>query len=112
MNPDILRQSGRIFLGSPLKRFGERMQGGAARVIAEAGLPVQPAHVPLLAALEAQLLTVGQLVQAVGTSQPGVARAIGQMVALDLVRSDPGADQRRRTISLTEAGARSWHAPA
>lgn len=104
MQPDILRQSGRIFLGSRLKRLGERMQAGAARVIADAGLPVQPTHFPLLAALETAPLTVGQLVQAVGISQPGVTRAIGQLVALDLVRSDPGADQRQRTISLTDAG--------
>ncbi|MEH3037324.1 MAG: bifunctional helix-turn-helix transcriptional regulator/GNAT family N-acetyltransferase [Sphingomonas adhaesiva] len=104
MQPDILRQSGRIFLGSRLKRLGERMQAGAARVIAEAGLPVQPTHMPLLAALEACPLTIGQLVQSVGISQPGVTRAIGQLVALDLVRSDTGTDQRRRTVSLTDAG--------
>lgn len=104
MQPDILCQSGRIFLGSRLKRLGERMQAGAARVITEAGLPVQPTHMPLLAALEVAPLTVGQLVQSVGISQPGVTRAIGQLVALDLVRSDTGADQRRRTVSLTDAG--------
>ncbi|MEH3047597.1 bifunctional helix-turn-helix transcriptional regulator/GNAT family N-acetyltransferase [Sphingomonas adhaesiva] len=104
MPADILQQAGRIFLGSRLKRLGERMQAGAARVIADAGLPVQPTHMPLLAALEERPLTIGQLVQAVGISQPGVTRAIGQLVALDLVRSDAGADQRRRTASLTDAG--------
>ena len=95
---------GPVFLGSRLKRLGERLQAGAARVIADAGLPVQPTHMPLLAALEAQAMTVGQLVQAVGASQPGVTRGVSQLVDLGLVQSEQGNDQRQRTVSLTEAG--------
>jgi DNA-binding MarR family transcriptional regulator/N-acetylglutamate synthase-like GNAT family acetyltransferase len=104
MEADVLRDLGPVFLGSRLKRLGERMQAGAARVIVEAGLPLQPAHMPLLAALDAQAMTIGQLVQAVGVSQPGVTRGIGQLVELGLVQSEPGDDQRQRTISLTRAG--------
>ncbi|TVV71001.1 bifunctional helix-turn-helix transcriptional regulator/GNAT family N-acetyltransferase [Sphingomonas solaris] len=101
---DVLREAGPVFLGSRLKRLGERMQAGAARVIAEAGLPLQPAHMPLIAAIDGRSLTIGQLVEAVGVSQPGVTRAIGQLIELGLARSDTGRDQRQRTISLTEAG--------
>jgi DNA-binding MarR family transcriptional regulator/N-acetylglutamate synthase-like GNAT family acetyltransferase len=101
---DVVSDLGYIFLGSRLKRLGERMQVGAARVIADAGLPVQPAHMPLLAALDQGDLTVGQLAEAVGSSQPGVTRGVGQLVALGLVDSASGADQRRRTLSLTPAG--------
>lgn len=101
---DVLQESGPVFLASRLKRLGERMQVGAARVLASADLSVQPAHMPLLAALDRRAMTVGQLVQAVGTSQPGVTRGIGQLVALGLVRSEQGSDQRQRTISLTPAG--------
>ena len=43
---DILRDLGPIFLGSRLKRLAERMQAGAARMIEDAGLGVQPAHMP------------------------------------------------------------------
>jgi DNA-binding MarR family transcriptional regulator/ribosomal protein S18 acetylase RimI-like enzyme len=104
MSADILRDLGPIFLGSRLKRLAERMQAGAARVIAETDLPLQPAQMPLLAALDRGPMTVGQLVEAVGASQPGVTRAAGQLVSLGLVRSARGADQRQRTLSLTPAG--------
>ncbi|MCX8477762.1 MAG: bifunctional helix-turn-helix transcriptional regulator/GNAT family N-acetyltransferase [Sphingomonas sp.] len=101
---DVLRDLGPAFLGSRLKRLGERMQAGAARITTAAGLPVQPSHMPLLAALDGKALTVGQLVQAVGISQPGITRGIGQLIELGLVQSRQGDDQRQRTISLTPAG--------
>jgi len=104
MSADVLRDLGAVFLGSRLKRLGERMQAGAARVIADAGLPMQPTHMPLLAALDGEAMTIGQLAEAIGSSQPGVTRGIGQLVDLGLVRSDQGADQRQRAVSLTPAG--------
>jgi len=48
---DILRDHGAVFLGSRLKRLGERLQAGAAKVAGTAGLTLQPAQIPLLAAL-------------------------------------------------------------
>jgi GNAT superfamily N-acetyltransferase len=101
---DVIREMGAGFLGSRLKRLGERMQAGAAKVIAGAGLEAQPAHMPLLVALDGRALTIGQLVQAVGISQPGVTRGVGQLVDMGLVRAEMGRDQRHRTISLTDAG--------
>lgn len=101
---DVVQQMGAAFLGSRLKRLGERMQAGAARITADAGLPVQPSHMQFLAALDGQALTIGQLVQAVGISQPGVTRSIGQLLELGLAQSEQGEDQRQRTISLTPAG--------
>ena len=101
---DVLREMGAGFLGSRLKRLGERMQAGAARVITGAGLEVQPAHMPLLVALDGHALTIGQLVQAVGISQPGVTRGVGQLGTLGLVQAETGSDQRHRTISLTDKG--------
>jgi DNA-binding MarR family transcriptional regulator/GNAT superfamily N-acetyltransferase len=102
---DVLSDHGVVFLGSRLKRLGERMQAGAAKTAASAGVSVQPAYVPFLVALDKQPMTIGQLAQAVGISQPGVTRSIGQLIELDLVQSQTGADQRQRTISLTPAGA-------
>ena len=101
---DLLQDLGATFLGSRLKRLGERMQAGAARVAADAGLPVQPAQMPLLAALDGRSLSIGQLVQVVGISQPGITRGIGQLLELGLVQSEPGEDGRQRSISLTPAG--------
>jgi len=104
MSKDVVADLGYAYLGSRLKRLAERMQAGAARVIMETGLPVQPTHMPLLAALDRAPMTVGQLVEAVGTSQPGVTRGIGQLKQLGLVESGPGKDLRQRTIRLTPAG--------
>lgn len=103
---DLLKELGPTFLGSRLKRLGERMQAGAAKVASDAGLPVQPAHMPLLAALDGQALTIGQLVQVVGVSQPGITRGIGQLVDLGLAESQQSqeGDARQRTISLTAEG--------
>jgi len=70
MARDLLAELGPVFLGSRLRRLAERMQAGAARVIEEAGLAVQPTHMPLLAALDRGAMTVGELADAVGSSQP------------------------------------------
>jgi DNA-binding MarR family transcriptional regulator/N-acetylglutamate synthase-like GNAT family acetyltransferase len=105
MGTDVLADLGPIFLGSRLRRLAERMQAGAARVIEQAGLAVQPTHMPLLAALDRGAMTVGELADAVGSSQPGVTRGIGQLVEMGLVESVRGADQRQRALSLTPAGA-------
>jgi DNA-binding MarR family transcriptional regulator/GNAT superfamily N-acetyltransferase len=102
---DVLQDLGATFLGSRLKRLGERMQAGAVRIAAEAGLAVQPAHMTVLATLDGQALTIGQLAQAIGVSQPGITRTVGQMLDLGLVVAEPGEDQRQRTMSLSEAGA-------
>lgn len=106
MSTDILADLGPIFLGSRLKRLGERMQAGAARALAEAGFTeVQLAHLPLLEALGREAMTVGQLAEALGTSQPGITRATGQLSELGLVQRAAGPDdQRLRRLSLTPAG--------
>ncbi|MBW8733636.1 MAG: GNAT family N-acetyltransferase [Asticcacaulis sp.] len=101
---DIVADMGAVFLGSRLKRLAERLQADAARIVNEAGVPAQPAHMPLLVALDREAMTVGQLVDVVGTSQPGITRGIGQLVELGLVQSERGQDQRQRNVSLTPEG--------
>lgn len=101
---DVIARLGGVYLGSRLKRLAERLQGDAAQIIQAAGIPAQPAHMPLLTALDAGAMTVGQLAEAVGSSQPGVTRAIGQLTALELVKAEQGSDLRQRLVSLTPAG--------
>ncbi|MBC2661531.1 GNAT family N-acetyltransferase [Novosphingobium flavum] len=101
---DVLVDMGPAFLGSRLKRLAERLQAGAMRVIEEAGLPLQPGHMAVLAALRGRALTIGQLAEAIGISQPGVTRAVGQLEKLGIVAGVPAADQRTRMIGLTPAG--------
>jgi DNA-binding MarR family transcriptional regulator/N-acetylglutamate synthase-like GNAT family acetyltransferase len=103
---DVIADMGPVFLGSRLKRLGERMQAGALRVLAEAGITVQPTHMPLLTALDrCDAMTVGQLADAVGMSQPGVTRSIGQLVEMGFVATDRmEGDQRQKALSLTPEG--------
>lgn len=102
---DVIADGAETFLGSRLKRLAERMQGGASRFVGSLGMEVQPTHMGLLAALDRAPMTVGQLVDAVGTSQPGVTRGLGQLIELGLVESARGTDQRSKTMRLTPAGA-------
>lgn len=106
---DVVAQMGPSFLGSRLKRLGERMQAGAASVITEAGLPLQPGQMAILAALRTESRTVGQLAEVCGTSQPGVTRALGQLTKLGLVADADCTDQRSRCVELTEAGKAALH---
>ena len=108
MAPDILVDLGHLFLGSRLKRLAERLQTDAGKIIKEAGLPIQPAQFPLLAALDRYgPLTVSAAAEALGVSQPGVTRSATSLVELGLVRSTKdGADGRQTTLTLTPAGKR------
>ncbi|MDE2437227.1 MAG: bifunctional helix-turn-helix transcriptional regulator/GNAT family N-acetyltransferase [Sphingomonadales bacterium] len=102
---DVMADMGPSFLGSRLKRLGERMQAGAASVITDAGLPLQPGHMAILAALRPGPLAIGQLAEAIGTSQPGVTRTIGQLAKLGVVEDVRATDQRTRLVALTSQGA-------
>jgi N-acetylglutamate synthase-like GNAT family acetyltransferase/DNA-binding MarR family transcriptional regulator len=104
MSADVIADLGETFLGSRLKRLAERMQSGAAKVVSAAGMAVQPTHMGLLAALDRAPMTVGQLVEAVGISQPGVTRGVGQLVEMGLVEILRGTDLRERTARLTPDG--------
>lgn len=101
---DVVAEMGTLFLGSRLKRLADQFQASAAKVLQRNGFDIQPAHQPLLITLEKEALTVGQLAQAVGSSQPGITRAVGQLTELGLVTMVRGSDQRERRLSLTDAG--------
>jgi DNA-binding MarR family transcriptional regulator/GNAT superfamily N-acetyltransferase len=101
---DVIADMGPAFLGSRLKRLAERMQAGAMTTIAETGLPLQPGHMALLAALRQGAMTVGQLAEAIGISQPAVTRSVGQLAALGIIADVSAEDQRTRLVALTPAG--------
>src|SRR5581483_8275286 len=101
---DVIADLGELFLGSRLKRLAERMQGGASRFVGDMGFKVQPTHMGLLAALDRAPMTVGQLVEAVGISQPGVTRGAGQLMRMGLIETVRSKDQRQNTLRLTGKG--------
>ncbi len=104
---DVLRDNGVLFLGSRLKRLGERLQGDVLRFMESAGSPIQPSQYPILAALDAQgPLTVSDLVGVTGVSQPAVTRCLQRLAAMGLVETRRGhRDLRHKTMALTDTGA-------
>jgi DNA-binding MarR family transcriptional regulator len=108
MVDDIVRGLGYLMLGTRLRRIGEALQGDATRIAAAHGVAIQSSQYPFLTALDRfGPMTIGDMTAAVGITQPGVTRAIGQLAKLGMVRVRTGRDDRRqRIISLTAAGRR------
>lgn len=106
MIADIVRELGYLTLGSRLKRLGERLQSQTQALLAEAEISVPASHFPLLAALDRLgPLSVGELAQAVGISQPGVSRTLENLQSDGFVASQRlKGDRRLRPIVLTKAG--------
>lgn len=106
MVEDIVRTLGFLCLGSRLRRIGERLQADTQQIIEQAGLSIQAGQYPFLAAIDrAGPLTIGELAQAVGITQPGATRTVGQLLELGFIDMQPAPeDQRRRLVSLTKKG--------
>lgn len=102
----IVRDYGLLTLGSRMKRIGERLQADATRIATARGAGLQASQYPLLSALDRLgTATVGELATAVGLTQPGVTRSIGELAISGLVRARPGRrDARQRVVSLTAKG--------
>ncbi len=108
MVEDVVRELGFLPLGTRLKRIGERLQADTQRIMDEMGVPLQASHYPFLAALDRLgPITVGELAEAVGITQPGATRVVSQLVKLGVVKARQTAeDQRRKIVSLTAKGQR------
>jgi DNA-binding MarR family transcriptional regulator len=106
MIEDVVKELGYLTLGTRLKRLGERLQAQTQVVLEHAGVGLPASHFPVLAALERLgVLSVGELTEAMGVSQPGVTRLLDKLEGEGLVRSTQSSDDRRvRTIALTKTG--------
>jgi DNA-binding MarR family transcriptional regulator len=91
-----------------MKRIGEHFHADAQRIMDELGVPLQASQYPFLAAIDRLgPLTIGRLAEAVGMTQPGATRSVGQLVKLGMVAvRRPRDDRRRRIIVLTARGRR------
>jgi len=106
MKRDVIRELGHLTLGTRLKRLGERLQAQTQVVLEAAGIGLPASHFPILAGLDRLgQLSVGEIAEAVGMSQPGVTRMLDKLQTDGLVKSTtaPG-DKRVRTIMLTAVG--------
>jgi DNA-binding MarR family transcriptional regulator len=103
---DIVKELGYLALGTRLKRLGEHLQSQAQVLLDGAGFDLPASHFPLLASLDRLgPLSVGELAEAVGATQPGVTRMLAKLRREGLVRSRQQiSDRRVRTIALTQSG--------
>lgn len=103
---DFVKELGYLSLGTRLKRLGERLQAQTQVVLERADIEVPSSHFPLLLAVDRLgAPNVGELAEALGTSQPGVTRMLEKLVADGWLEStQSAADRRVRTIETTKAG--------
>ena len=106
MVEDVVREMGYLTLGTRLKRIGELLQGQTQAVLEAYGFQQPAAWFPLLAALDRLgTLSVGDLSQAVGVSQPVVTRSLAGLEDEDLVQSETSDEDRRvRRVALSRKG--------
>ncbi len=104
MIDDYIREQGYLTLGSRLKRLGERLQADVQRLAKSEGLDLPPALFPTIGVLDHHgVLTVGEVAQALGISQPGATRNIRELAKLGLVKSTPSTgDRRAKALQLTD----------
>lgn len=106
MIEDVVKALGHLSLGTRLKRIGETLQAQTQSVLVAYGFEQPAAHFPLLAALDRLgPLSVGDLSQAVGVSQPVVTRSLRGLEDDGLVQSATSAEDRRvRRVGLSRKG--------
>lgn len=106
MVEDVVRALGFLTLGSRMKRIGERLQADTQRIMDKNGAPLQASQYPFLAAVDRLgPITIGELAEAIGITQPGATRTVAQLAELGLLEVEPAPDdQRRRIISLSRQG--------
>ena len=96
MVEDVVKELGYLSLGTRLKRIGETLQAQTQAVLALHGFEQPAAWFPLLAALDRLgPLSVGELSQAVGVSQPVVTRSLRGLEDDGLVQSEVSEGDRR-----------------
>jgi DNA-binding MarR family transcriptional regulator len=108
MTKDIVQQLGYLTLGTRLKRLGEQMQAETQQVLGTFGIDIPSGQFPFLAAIDRLgPLSVGELAQALGVSQPGVTRTVAQLAENDLVIVESfDGDQRRKIVRLSPKAKR------
>lgn len=106
MVEDVVKAVGYLALGTRLKRLGERLQAQTGAVLEQADISLPASHFPVLTALDRLgALSVGELTEALGVSQPGITRLLDKLETDGLIQSTQSATDRRvRTIVLSKAG--------
>ncbi|MCP3164714.1 MarR family winged helix-turn-helix transcriptional regulator [Myxococcus qinghaiensis] len=93
-------------LGTQLRHLIELLDGAVGRAYEEEGLAYRPRYTPLVRALmQREPMTIGQLAEAAGLTQPATTQTLALMLKEGLVLSEPGpVDGRQRWIRLSATG--------
>jgi DNA-binding MarR family transcriptional regulator len=105
---DALQALGLTALGSRFKRLGERLQAEAQVILSRVEPAIASGQHPMLHTIDRfGPLTIGELAERLGVTQPGVTRALGQLGEAGLIQIATSPDDgRRKLASLTADGAR------
>jgi MarR family transcriptional regulator, organic hydroperoxide resistance regulator len=108
-------------LGTQLRHLLELLDGAVGRGYEAEGHTYRPRYTPVMRALlQREPLTIGEIAQLAGITQPAATQTIALMVKEGLVSSAPGPeDSRQRLVRLAPTGRvllprlqRSWQATA
>jgi DNA-binding MarR family transcriptional regulator len=104
---DLIAAYGSAGVGARLRRLSERIDREARSVYKHVGIDFEQRWVGVLILLiERKAMTVGELAQALGITQPSVSQTLRSLQTAKLVAAqmDPH-DPRRRIQRLTKAGS-------
>ena len=105
---DIVRQLHHLCLATRLKRIGDHLQSDVQHLIDARRYPIMANQYPVLAAIDhSGPLTIGEIAQALGVSQPAITRSVKSLAGNGVVHLEsPGEDRRRRVVALSALGTR------
>ncbi|MBF5041614.1 MarR family transcriptional regulator [Aggregicoccus sp. 17bor-14] len=108
-------------LGTQLRHLIELLDGAVAEAYEAQGFDYRPRYTPVVRALlQKEPLTIGEIAQLAGITQPAATQTVALMVKEGIVSSEPGlTDARQRLIRLGPEGRAllprlqlSWEATA
>ncbi|MDP9079369.1 MAG: bifunctional helix-turn-helix transcriptional regulator/GNAT family N-acetyltransferase [Bacteroidota bacterium] len=103
---NIYEKTGKMALGSRLRRLGELFAEQSAQVYQVYGIEIQPKWFPVYYALAGgEEKSITQIAVEIGHSHPSVSTIVKEMLKGGLVIADPSkSDGRKNLVKLSEAG--------
>ncbi|HZY39307.1 MAG TPA: GNAT family N-acetyltransferase [Mucilaginibacter sp.] len=103
---DFYQKTGKMALGSRLRRLSELLTDQAAEVYALYEVEIQPKWFPVFYVLSAgDEKTISQIAQEIGHSHPSVSTIVKEMEKGGVVaKGDNKSDKRENSVKLTEKG--------
>jgi DNA-binding MarR family transcriptional regulator len=103
---DFIRSHGNAGVGARLRRLSDRIDREAFAVYAHAGLHFEQRWMGILMLLDEHgQITVGELAEALGITQPSVSQSLRSLQAKKMIAEKPDRrDRRRRIQRLTNTG--------